>query len=142
MLRDCTRRDLLAAFLGAPLTLAGCSRRPTLPPEGEVVGANVALGHRLWYAPPVPHAWENVPVVIIGAGIAGLAAAWRLQRVRFDRFVVLELEGASGGTSRAGTAGVVPHPWGAHYLPAPMKDNGGLLTLLNEMGVVEKTGDD
>ena len=143
MLNCCTRRDLLAAFLGVPAALAvGCSSRPALPPEGEIVGANLSLGHRLWQAPPTPSAWQDVPVVIVGAGVAGLAAAWRLLRAGFDRFAVLELEPAPGGTARAGTSGVVPHPWGAHYLPAPMKDNRDLLTLLKEMGAVEGTGDD
>jgi protoporphyrinogen oxidase len=137
-LRACTRRDLLAAFLGLPAALAAsCSRRPTLPSEGEIVGANLSLGHRLRRPPPAPSAWQRAPVVVIGAGVAGLSAAWRLKRAGFDRFVVLELEPAAGGTSRSGTRGVVPHPWGAHYLPAPMKDNRALLTLLQEMGVVE-----
>jgi hypothetical protein len=145
MLRACTRRDLLAAFLGLPAGLAaGCARRPTLPPEGELVGADVTLGHRLWQGGPVPAPtrWEEVPVVIVGAGVAGLSAAWRLRRAGFDRFAVLELEPAAGGTSRFGTRGVVPHPWGAHYLPAPLKDNRALVLLLREMGVALGTGDD
>src|SRR5215470_7852100 len=105
MLPSPTRRDLLAAFLGLA---AGCSRRPLLPPEGEIVGADVALGHRLWQGVPTPSQWQDVPVVIVGAGVAGLSAAWRLRRAGFERFVVLELESVLGGTSRAGTGGVVP----------------------------------
>lgn len=133
----CSRRELLAAFLGLPVA-AGCARTPPLPP-GELVGVDVDLGHRLRLPPPAPAVWEDVPVVIVGAGVAGLAAAWRLLRGGFDRFVLLELEGAPGGTSRSGSSGVVPHPWGAHYLPAPMAENRTLLTLLNEMGAVEGT---
>src|SRR5262249_48667893 len=61
---------------------------------------------------------------------------------RFTRFILLELEPALGGTARSGR-GVVAYPWGAHYLPAPMKDNRDLLSLLREMGVVEGVdGDD
>jgi phytoene dehydrogenase-like protein len=144
MLRACTRRELLAAFLGLPVALAtGCSRRSILPPEGELIGADVTLGHRLWQvAVPTPSRWQDVPVVIIGAGVAGLSAAWRLRRAGFERFVVLELEQAAGGTSRFGSRGVVPHPWGAHYLPAPLKDNRDLIALLRDMGVVEGTQDD
>jgi protoporphyrinogen oxidase len=138
----CSRRDLLAAFLGLPALAAGCARTPPLPP-GELVGADVDLGHRLRLPPPpAPAAWQDVPVVIVGAGVAGLSAAWRLLRAGFDRFVLLELEAAPGGTSRSGSAGVVPHPWGAHYLPAPMAENRALLTLLNEMGVIEGTDKD
>ena len=140
-----TRRDLLRTFLGLPAALAaGCGRAPALPP-GDVVGAAVGPGHRLRdTTPPRPaaDAWESVPVVIVGGGVAGLSAAWRLARAGFDRFVLLEIEPAPGGTARAGEGGVVPYPWGAHYLPAPMADNPGLLALLREMDVIEGTGRD
>lgn len=137
----CSRRELLAAFLG--IVTAGCHRRaPALPP-GEIVGANVALGHRLRERHTLkPAVWHTVPLVIVGAGVAGLSAAWHLRRNKFDRYVVLELEPAPGGTARAGSGGVVPYPWGAHYLPAPMKDNAPLLSLLREMDVVEGQSDD
>lgn len=137
-MRECTRRDLLATFLGlSALVPSGCRRSAPLPP-GELVGANVTLGHRLRQGPPPrPADFESIPIVIVGAGVAGLAAAWRLVRAGLERFVLVELESEPGGTSRAGSSGVVPHPWGAHYLPAPMKDNKALLILLREMGVVE-----
>ncbi|MGL4551198.1 MAG: FAD-dependent oxidoreductase, partial [Gemmataceae bacterium] len=92
------RRDLLAAFLG--VVTAGCQRRgPPLPP-GELVGADAALGHRLREPHTLkPDRWETVPLVIVGAGVAGLSAAWQLLRRKDDRFVVLELEAAPGGTS-------------------------------------------
>jgi phytoene dehydrogenase-like protein len=141
----CTRRDLLAAFLGVPAALAtGCRRRVPPLPDGRIVGASLSLGHRLRDAlPPRPNAdaWQKVPVVIVGGGVSGLSAAWRFLRSGFDQFVLLELEPAIGGTSRAGRDGVVPHPWGAHYLPAPLKDNRALLVLLREMGVVEREDD-
>jgi protoporphyrinogen oxidase len=136
-----SRRELLAAFLGVTVA-SGCNRRTPLPP-GELIGANVDLGHRLRQPPPAaPEKWEEVPVVIIGAGIAGLSAGWEFLRAGFDRFVLLELESAPGGTSRSSTNGIVPHPWGAHYLPAPMADNRDLLTLLREMSVIEGTDKD
>src|SRR5262245_3669878 len=138
----CSRRDLLAAFLGLPAALAGCARRPPPLPDGEVVGASLDLGHRLREPPPpasAARAWQRAGVVIAGGGVAGLSAAWRFARAGFTDFVLLELEPALGGTSRFGTRGVVPHPWGAHYLPAPLADNRALAVLLREMGVVEGT---
>jgi glycine/D-amino acid oxidase-like deaminating enzyme len=142
-----TRRDVLAAFLGVPAALAACrsgSSRGGLP-QGEIVGASDAVGHRLrdgLSITPSPDRWERAGVVIVGGGIAGLSAAWHLLRAGFDDFVLLELEGAPGGTARSGTAprgtsSVVSYPWGAHYLPAPMKENTALIALLDEMGLLE-----
>ena len=38
-----TRRDVLGAFLGAPVA-AACARRPPPRPPGEVVGASAGFG--------------------------------------------------------------------------------------------------
>jgi len=40
---------------------------------------------------------EETPVVIIGAGMAGLNAAWWLEKHGFRDFVVLEMERDAGG---------------------------------------------
>jgi phytoene dehydrogenase-like protein len=136
-----TRRELLAAFLGAPFALAACGTRGQVTPlpEGVIVGASDRLGHALRDGlRPEPETWERAGVVIVGGGVAGLAAAWRFLRAGFEDFVLLELEGEPGGTARSGSEhGVVPYPWGAHYLPAPMKENRALVSLLDEMGVLE-----
>jgi glycine/D-amino acid oxidase-like deaminating enzyme len=140
-----SRRDLLKTFLGAPLALlAGCDSNkapPPLPP-GEIVGASDVVGHRIrdGFRPAIaPNAWQSKEVVIVGGGIAGLTAAWRLKRAGVENFVLLELEPAAGGTARYGQSpsGAYPSfPWGAHYIPAPRKENTALLTLLDEMGVL------
>jgi protoporphyrinogen oxidase len=139
--RGLTRRELLAAFLGAPFALAACrSRADATPlPEGLIVGASDRVGHAIRDGlRPEPETWERAGVCIVGGGVAGLAAAWRFLRAGFEDFVLLELEEAPGGTARSGSEhGVVPYPWGAHYLPAPMKENRALVSLLDEMGVLE-----
>jgi len=135
------RREILAAFLGVPFALAACRRSETAPlPAGEIVGASDVFGHRLRDAlhVDVPEdAWTRVSVVIVGGGVAGLTAAWRLQKSGFTNFVLVELERAPGGTSRSGSNRLTSFPWGAHYIPAPMKENAELVSLLAEMGVVE-----
>ncbi len=143
------RRELLAAFLGVPFALSACRSGETLPPlpEGEIVGASEGIGHLLrdgLKVEPQADAWERAGVVIVGGGVAGLAAAWRLLREGFEDFVLLELERAPGGTSQSGehAGAVVPYPWGAHYLPAPLKENGALVSLLDEMGVLEGTNEE
>jgi hypothetical protein len=139
--RGLTRRELLAAFLGAPFALAACGGREAAPPlpEGEIVGASDGIGHLIRDGlRPEPESWERAGVVIVGGGVAGLAAGWRFLRAGFEDFVLLELEAAPGGTARSGEEhGVVPYPWGAHYLPAPQGENRALVALLDELGVLE-----
>ena len=135
------RREILAAFLGVPFALAACRRSETPAlPAGEIVGASDVFGHRLrdgLHVEVPQDAWTNVPIVIAGGGVAGLTAAWRLQKSGFTNFVLVELENAPGGTSRSGSNRTISFPWGAHYIPAPMKENAELVSLLEEMGVVE-----
>lgn len=130
-----TRRDLLATFLGAPLAIAACRRgQPAILPPGEIVGASADVGHRLREQRTfAPERWERHEVAIVGSGIAGLAAAWRLAAAGVRDIVMLELEPAIGGTSRSGNA----MPWGAHYVIAPSTDDPVLTRLLEEMGVLE-----
>ncbi len=80
--------------------------------------------------------------MIVGGGVAGLSAAWRLLDKGHEDFVLLELEGAVGGTARGGANAVSAFPWGAHYITAPMKENADLVALLRSFGLVEGTGED
>jgi hypothetical protein len=137
-----TRREILAAFLGAPFAAAACSMRQDAPfPAGEIVGASVDLGHRLrdqnQRFEVTADKWERRKVVIVGGGAAGLAAGWKLQKSGFNDFLLLELESGAGGTARSGKSALCGYPWGAHYLPVPSKENSELVTLLDEMRLVE-----
>ncbi|MBN80166.1 MAG: twin-arginine translocation pathway signal [Planctomycetaceae bacterium] len=142
--QDIGRRDLLASFLGASGTvfLEGCQSRDTGLPPGELVGPSVALGHRIrdGLRPSFSeHDLQETQVVIVGGGIAGLAAARRLHNAGVEDFVVLELEREPGGTSRSGQSDVVAYPWGAHYVPAPTREFPALVRLFDEVGVFEGT---
>jgi len=135
-----TRREVLAAFLGVPAALAACrSQKPPPLPPGEIAGASDVIGHRVrdgLSITPSSDQWLRTRVVIVGGGIAGLSAAWQLLKAGVDDFVLLELENAPGGTARSGKSPVIAYPWGAHYLPAPMKENAGLISLLEEIGII------
>ncbi|MEO8647844.1 MAG: FAD-dependent oxidoreductase, partial [Acidobacteriota bacterium] len=127
--------------LGAPFALAACgdNSSPRFP-DGEIVGQSVSLGHilREGRAFEVPDdKWQNINVAIIGAGIAGLSAAWKLKRSGVEDLVILELEKAPGGTSVSGLGEPVGYPWGAHYLPVPFRENSDLIELLDEMRLTE-----
>ena len=136
-----TRRDAIATFLGASATLLpGCGDAPHLPIQGEIIGASDIIGHKIrdgFRPEPAPDAWRDIGVVIIGGGVAGLAASRKLKQAGVDDFVLLELESVAGGTSRSGVSTVSAYPWGAHYIPVPRKENVELIALLNEMGIVE-----
>ena len=136
-----TRREILTAFLGLPFALSACqSNSENSFPDGEIVGANVSLGHILRenrsFEVPATN-WENTKVAIIGGGAAGLSAAWKLNKENFTDFVLLELESAIGGTARSGKNNFIGYPWGAHYLPVPFKENAELISLLDEMQLTE-----
>jgi hypothetical protein len=135
-----SRRELLTMFLGAPLALTACRSTPKRLPDGEIVGQSDALGHviregRLFEVPP--DKWQQVKVAIVGGGIAGLTAAWQFKKNNLNDFILLELEREVGGTSRSGTGEPVCYPWGAHYLPVPFKENEELITLLDEMSLLD-----
>lgn len=132
------RRTFLA--LSAAATV-GCRRRASI--EAHLAAPDFTTGHRLRQGGfPEPERWEEVPILIIGGGIAGLSSAWRLDRLGLKDFVVLELEAAAGGTARGTRNGISPYPLGAHYLPAPPKEHAALVELLNETGAIDSFGPD
>lgn len=135
-----SRRGLLSGAAASAVPAVACGRLAAGVP-GELKGASMAFGHELQSATLERAAAgeaESIGVAIIGGGPSGLSAAWRLERLGFSDFVVLELEPRAGGTASYGTDGVVPHPWGAHYVPVPDVDNHGLVVLLDEMGMLER----
>jgi glycine/D-amino acid oxidase-like deaminating enzyme len=130
----------LAYLAGVPVAgLVGCDRAGGETIAGELLSPDIAIGHRLregWQPPDSSRPAARHRVVIVGAGISGLAAAWRLQQLGIDDFVLLELEAEPGGTARSGASRGFRYPWGAHYIPVPMRENRTLLRLLEEMKVV------
>ncbi len=135
-----SRRDLLKAFLGAPVAAVACKAGTKRPPEpvGSLVRQSERFGHKLRDGAalePASDAWETAKVVIVGGGVAGLSAAWRLARAGVRDFVLLELDEHPGGTAQSGVSALSAHPWGAHYITAPMSDNRALITLLEEMSI-------
>jgi hypothetical protein len=132
-----TRRELLQGLAG--LAAVSCTGRlASRTIAGSIVGGAHALGHRIrdGFRPGAPERREEVGVAILGAGVAGLCAAWALERAGFHDYVVLELEDAAGGTARSGGNVVSAYPWGAHYVPVPSPSNRPLVALLEEVGAV------
>ena len=136
------RRALLAAALGAPALggLVACSVRGAHDFEGGWIGASVARGHRL--RAPIAGLGSSgatrvrTDVLVVGAGIAGLACARSLARAGVDDLVVLELEQTPGGNSRGHRLGGSGCPLGAHYLPLPGPQAHEVSELLFELGLL------
>lgn len=136
-----SRRELVAMLLGAPVAAAlGCRPAGRRIPPGTLVGTGMARGHavvRDGHPAPAIATWREHAVVIVGAGVAGLAAAWELARRGVRDVVVLELDDVTGGTARGGRSAVTRYPWGAHYIVAPQRDQSELIALLGELGAIE-----
>ena len=78
-------------------------------------------GHRLrsTAALPLPAVQRHADVLVLGGGIAGLAAARGLMRRGVQDVQVLEMEDSAGGNSRGHLLAGMACPLGAHYLPVP-----------------------
>jgi predicted NAD/FAD-dependent oxidoreductase len=135
------RRSLLSAAASLPF-VAACRRTPE-PPEphydGGWVGAQHARGHRLRELKsgslPAPAPTRRVNVLIVGAGIAGLACARALGQRQTDDVHLVDLEDAAGGNSRGHQIAGMACPLGAHYLPVPDEANADLVELLESLSL-------
>lgn len=131
------RRDFLKT-LALTACLPGCSPSASSFPQGELLGVSDVLGHRLRDGGfPAASGQRRLDTVIVGAGIAGLSAAWALQRAGVEDFAVLELEAEIGGNSRASNNAFTAYPWGAHYLPIPTQESRATRVMLAEFGVLQ-----
>ena len=131
------RRDFLAVAACAPLL--ACAGRGDAPlPPGELHGSGVDLGHRLRERGFAQAAeLRRVPVLVIGAGIGGLSAGWKLQGAGFGDFLVAEMEPEPGGNSRYGENAVSAYPFGGHYLPLPTREATAVRELLADLGALQ-----
>lgn len=75
-------------------------------------------------------------ILIIGAGISGLSAAWMLKKQGIEDFAILELEKQPGGNSAYSKNDVSAYPLGAHYLPLPNRNYPELTEFLEKSGVI------
>ena len=136
-----SRRDVIASFLSVAAANAACKKPAPPPLPGALVDQVFQMGHLLRGAAlPAGATPRPVEVLVVGAGAAGLSAAWRLAGAGLEDFVVCELDVEPGGTARAGRNAVTAFPWGAHYLPAPLTTKGPVPRLLRELGVMDGDG--
>ncbi len=127
-------------FLGASsAALVGLSLKSEKRIEGSFVNEAFAAGHLLRDRKPFPAAKQTIkiPVVIVGGGIAGLSAAWRLRKRGFKEFVLLEMNEQAGGNARSGENEISAYPWAAHYVPVPGPQAAYVRELFTDLGVLK-----
>ena len=95
---------------------SGASLPRTFNVPGEFVGGNQQAGHLLReprprdrFPEPEAHTYD---VAIVGGGVSGLCAAWKLKKAGLDDFILLELQPWLGGTAASGRAEGTEFPWG------------------------------
>lgn len=140
MAQRISRRGMLvgggaAAAMGVGAGTISLLDREVMP--GALGGADFTRGHRLREGRFGPSDEARaVGIVIVGGGIAGLAAGWALAEAGFDDFVLLELEDRAGGNARSGRNAVSRYPLGAHYLPIPNTEARSVRHLLEKLGII------
>lgn len=140
-----TRRAFLRKTLAGLAVAASAAGLYTFGPRrgrgryaGALLGAASTVGHLLrdQARPSAPDAEASVETVIVGGGIAGLSAAWWLEKNAYRDFTLLELERNVGGNSQSGRNSISAYPWGAHYVPLPGTDARLVRMLFEELGVI------
>ena len=109
-------------FLSAGLI--GLTAKAERAITGSFVNESHELGHRLRDRTPFaqPTRQVKIPLVIVGGGMAGLSAAWRLDKSGFHDFVLLEMAPQAGGNARWGENEISAYPWAAQTAPGPASD--------------------
>ena len=83
---------------------------------------------------------RRVKVAIVGGGMGGLSAAWKLDALGMHDWALLELDGRTGGNARSADYRGQRAPWGAHYVPVPSQDAVHVRQLFRELGVLGADG--
>jgi phytoene dehydrogenase-like protein len=124
-------------FLSAALVGLSCKSRRG--PTGGFADDGGSRGHQLRSSPVSGprRRRERRQIVIIGGGIAGLSAAWRLHQRGITDVVVLEMETRAGGNARWGEHEISRYPWAAHYVPIPGPDASELRAFFYDLGVFD-----
>lgn len=147
-LSQLTTRLAVPLALATPLIAAPALLRMTRKSGRVIVGDFVeddaTVGHAIrdgsLGARAMARETRRVSVAIVGGGMAGLSAGWRLDARGMRDWLLLELGDDVGGNSRGGENAITRYPWGAHYLPVPSPEAEHVRTLLREVGVLAADG--
>jgi hypothetical protein len=132
-----SRRSFLLAA-GASALTASCTKLQMQELKPQLNYPGMLEGHLLRdkAALPPPSGEITTDTVIIGSGVAGLSAAWRLSKSGYKQFLVIDGP-EFGGNAAGGQFGDLHYPRGAHYLPLPSMESTHVREMLFDFGVIE-----
>jgi protoporphyrinogen oxidase len=88
---------------------------------------------------PEPERTIEADILILGSGIAGLTAAWKLHKEGRDDVIMVagpELYGNAAGGRFETPNEILRYPTGAHYLPLPPMESTHIREMLFDLGVI------
>lgn len=122
------------AWMLAPAALAACAASPRYKVRSV---DNAQRGHLLRdFKFPDVESFTTTDIVIAGAGISGLTAAYYLAKAGHTQFRILNLDEVPGGNSTSGSNAITSYPLGAHYLPLVNEQNKVLQEFLHEHAII------
>ncbi|MGH8853704.1 MAG: NAD(P)-binding protein [Telluria sp.] len=89
---------------------------------------------------PAPSSVIDTDILILGSGIAGLSAAWKLGRLGHDDYLLLDGPEAFGNAAGS-RYGELAYPTGAHYLPLPGPEANHVREMLADLGILLRGAD-
>lgn len=135
--RDFVKKSLLT--LGAlsfiPYSFNSCKKLPII--SGGFIEDNAKIGHLLREGIITkPAQTINIQLLIVGAGISGLTAAYHLHKNNYSKFLLLDLASVPGGNAISSKNSISSYPWAAHYLPIVNLENKALIDFLYEHNII------
>ncbi|MGK5041703.1 NAD(P)-binding protein [Janthinobacterium sp. GB1R12] len=110
---------------------------PTVLYPGRSEGHYLRKLLREGTALPPPSRTLSTDVAILGSGIAGLTAAWRLNKLGHGDFLMIDGPQPYGNAA-GGHFGDLAYPTGGHYLPLPSPESTHVREILFDLGIIER----
>lgn len=108
--------------------------------KGRIVGENYQFAHQFRdnkiQAKNIKTDNKLYSCIILGAGVSGLASAWKFNQLGVKDYLLLEKNEQPGGTSISGEYQEMKFPWAAHYIETPPSEAKELLPLYEDSGII------
>ncbi len=133
------RSFLIWSGATAALGSAGAGLWRWQEPSTHIQYPGREVGHYLRdrRAIPAPSLSLQTDVVILGSGIAGLTAAWKMNKDGHQDFLMIDGPEPYGNAA-GGHFGDLAYPTGGHYLPLPSPESVHVREILSDLGIIQK----